>query len=188
MTRPPFDPWLAGRPRDRRGLPVPYVNMWGDEREVPSRIEFDPLVGERAVFIDDEQSVRVPDFTRQNAGRQRRCMVEGLCQVCARPVPWSRRCLIVSGASVQWVQVGGRQLPVVYEPWLDERCADIATAWCPALIRQERAGNLHRVPVRSTREVSLVMSHGWVDGHPDTVDNHVVIFVKVALRHLQILR
>ncbi len=192
-SRPPFDPWLNHLRRDRRGLPVPYVNLWQREDGVAEldrvRLDHDPNVGMRAVFQDDAD-LPVPNFTKQNLGRQRECMTVGLCQVCARPVPWSRRNIVVSSISVEWVDVGGREVPVVFEPWLDDRCAEIATRWCPALIRRTREDNLTLIRIRSQREAQLVVSKGWVEGpfEEETRRNPVAMWAKVALLNARIER
>jgi hypothetical protein len=161
--RPAFDPWLSHLRRDRRGLPVPYVNRWGGEDVARLSVAYDRHAQGRAVFLDDSAELE-PDFTAQNMGRQRECMATGRCQVCHRPIPWSRRNLVVAPLSVEWISMQGRQVPVIFEPWLDDRCADIAVNWCPALIRRRRDEQLTVVPIRSQREVQLVVSTGWVEG------------------------
>lgn len=189
-TRPAFGPRLAHLRRDRRGLPVPYVNRWGVTEDLDRlRVDYDQHVRQRAVFYDDD-GLDVPNFTSQNMGRQRQVMVEGLCQVCGRPVPWSRRNLVVAPNSVEWVHVNGREVPVVFEPWLDDMCADIAVNWCPALIRRRRDEQLVVVPVRSPRDVQLVVSTGWVGGphEAETRANPVAMWVKIALLRHNIVR
>jgi hypothetical protein len=185
--RPAFDPWLSHLRRDRRGLPVPYVNRWGSEDLHRVTIAYDPHVRQRAAFLDDSQET-VPDFTAQNMGRQRRCMVVGLCQVCARPVPWSRRNLVIAPNSVEQITVGNRLVSAVFEPWLDDRCAEIATKWCPALIRRRREEQLTVIPVRSQREAQLVVSTGWINGPlaDETRRHPVAMWVKVALLKVQV--
>lgn len=189
--RPPFDPWLAHLRRDRRGLPVPYVNRWGPEVADRMSVAYCRYADGDAIFLDDAGE-EVPDFTHQNMGRQRECMAGGLCQVCARPVPWSRRNLVIAPDSVEWVRVAGRvgEVPVVFEPWLDDRCAQIALQWCPALIRRRRGEQLDLVQVRSPRDAQLVVSTGWVDGHLEarTRANHVAMWIKVVLLRHQILQ
>lgn len=186
MVLPAFDPWLSHLRRDRRGLAVPYVNLWGEETPDRIHVAHDPNVGQRAAFLDDADA-EVPDFTRQNMGRQRRCMALGLCQVCERPVPWSRRNVVISGVSVEWVPVAGQIRPVIFEPWLDDRCAEIATRWCPALIRRHHGDDLTVLPVRQG-DVQLVVSTGWVEGQPDTRTDMVAMWVKVALLRHNIVR
>lgn len=186
MSRPTFDPWLANLRRDRRGLPVPYINLWGEQTEDNTRIAFDLHVDRDAMFIDDAEDG--PNFLKQSPQRQRECMTMGLCQVCGRPVPWSRRNLVVSGISVDFVTVQGRQRAVLTEPWLDDRCAEIATKWCPGLIRRQHRDDLTVVPVRSQREAQLVISSGWIEGplEAETKATPVAMWVKVILLGLEI--
>lgn len=187
MSRPDPFPWLDHLRRDRRGLPVPYVNAWGEESVERASVAYDPLVGAPAVFFADHGEV--PDFTRQNPQRQRRCVVEGLCQVCGKPVPWSRRNLVIASLSVQWHWVGNlrREVPVTHEPWLCDRCCAVAVGWCPALIRRRREEQLEVVKVRSQKEVQLIVSSGAIDGHPDA-GTEVRIWAKLRLLSVDIQR
>jgi hypothetical protein len=153
--------WLAHLRRDPRGFPIPWINRWGPETAACTRVAYDPHVGRRAVFHNDHGEV--PDFTRQSMQRQRQAMVLGLCQVCARPTPWSRRNLVVADSTAEMIEVDGRQVGAVSEPWLDDRCAAIATLLCPALIRRRHEDNFRVLPVRSPREVTLAVSTGRVD-------------------------
>jgi hypothetical protein len=141
---------------------VPYINLWGEQTLANTYVEHDPNVHRAAVYVQDADDG--PNFFKQSPQRQRECMVRGLCQVCARPVPWSRRNLVISGVSVEFVTVEGQQRVVVFEPWLDDRCAQIAVKWCPALIRRSSADDLTVVPIRSQREAQLVVSDGWIEG------------------------
>lgn len=180
--RPSTSPRLDHLLKDRRGLPVPYINAWGDESPERMRIDFDRRVGMRAAFYDDHGDV--PDFTRQAVQRQRECMVDGLCQVCARPVPWSRRFLVVAAMSVDMVQVDGVGLvAAVSEPWLDERCALIATRWCPDLIRRRRGERLQLIRVRSAGQVQLTTGTGWIEGplEEETKRDPVAMYVRAIL-------
>lgn len=157
-------PWLSHLRRDRRGLPVPWINAWGLEDPERMRVDYDRAVRHWALFCDDDPDGE-PDFTRQNMGRQREAVMGGLCQVCARLVPWSRRRLVVAALSVETVDVPelGR-VPVVTEPWLCQRCAEFAVTVCPALIRRSRDEQLQIVEITSRRQVRVVLSHGYVDG------------------------
>ena len=182
--------FLAHLRRDRRGLPVPYVNRWGKE-EIPERIyiEHDRGCGQPGVFYRDDD-LDVPDFTAQNMGRQRECMTAGLCQVCGRFVPWSRRFLVVAALSVETIQLGGRRVAVVFEPWLDQRCAEFAIEQCPALIRRTREEQLTLVPVTSKREVQLIVSTGWVEGPCEAESRRVqpAMWAKLALTGVRYVR
>jgi hypothetical protein len=187
-------PWLSHLPTDRRGLPVPWVNAWGPED--PSRVRIDRellpwnwglSIDSWGMFIDDDRDAG-PDFTRQEPGRQRRAVLEGLCQVCARPVPWSRRWLVVAGLSVERIEVDGRSVPVVVEPWLCQRCAEFAVTVCPALIRRTREEDLTLVEVTSKRQVEVFMSRGWVEGALEAESRRLRPFMwaKIALTGVRI--
>jgi hypothetical protein len=186
--RPDAFPWLRHLRTDRRGLPVPYVNAWGAEKDL--RVDHDQSVGRPAVFFDDHGDV--PDFTRQSFQRQRRCMVDGLCQVCGKPVPWSRRNIVLANMSIEWVWVTDlrREVPVIHEPWLCDRCCAIATTWCPALIRRARGEKLQVIAVRSPRDVQQVVSVGSVSqpGLEWTVRKPVAMWVKLRLLSTDIVR
>jgi hypothetical protein len=175
-------PRLAHLRRDRRGLPVPFVNNWGPEDPARYAVMPDRTVGRDALFLDDHDQA-VPDFTRQSMQRQRLCVVDGLCQVCTRPVPWSRRFLVVSDISIDVIDLGGEQWVALTEPWLDEECAAVAVERCPALVRRTRADNLSVVKVTSRRQVRLVVSTGWVEGPLEaaTRANPVAMWVKILL-------
>lgn len=169
--------------RDRRGLPVPYINHWGPERLDRMSIRPDVTVRMNAVFWDDEGETE-PDFTQQNIQRQRECMAYGLCQVCARQVPWSRRFLVVSSISVETIEVEGLGERVsLTEPWLDEECARVAIEHCPGLIRRHRDEDLQVAKITSARQVQMVASTGWLDGplEAQTRADPVAMWIKLLL-------
>lgn len=172
---------------DKRGFPVPWINLWGLEDPERMSIEHDPMVGGPAMVLHD-QCQQIPDFTRMNMQRQRAAMVAGLCQVCARGVPWSRRFLVVSDISAERVVVDGRGVTVLSEPWLDERCARFALDHCPALIRRHRRDALSLVAVTSPRTVRLVVSRGWVEGPLEAESKRVqpAMWVKLWLMDLDV--
>ena len=182
-------PWLTHLRRDRRGIPVPTINTWGHESDVTRwRIAHDSHVGRPGVYFDDDPDAP-PDFTHQNPGRQREAVLDGRCQVCWRDVPWSRRRLVIADLSVSWIDLPaapGRQVPVVTEPWLCERCATFAVRVCPALIRRTRDEHLTVVEVTSRRDVEIVISHGWIEGPLEEESRRVqpAMWVKILLlRH-----
>jgi len=156
--------WLTHLRTDRRGLPVPYVNLWGAEDPTRMRIAYDRHTDSEAFFLDDDDQ-EIPNFTRQNMGRQRECMVDGLCQVCHRQVPWSRRLLVISRMSVEPINVPQLgDVVAIHEPWLCHRCARFAIDVCPALIRRTREDELKLIQVSSQMDVSMVVSRGWIEG------------------------
>lgn len=157
--------WLQHLRCDRRGIPVPWINRWvapgtgGELAPDRVRIRRDRWVGGPGLF-EVERPGDVPDFTRQDMGRQRESTIAGLCQVCGRPVPWARRLLVVADIATQVVDIDGvGEALVLTEPWLDRICARFALEHCPALIRRTRdehltlavrhepgPGGPHRVP------------------------------------------
>lgn len=152
--------------RDRRGLPVPYINQWGAESVERYRLDYDTNVARLAVWLDDDPNGD-PDFTRQHMGRQRECATQGLCQVCRAHVPWSRRFLAVAAMSVERITVPGvsrDEVAVITEPWLCQRCAEFAATTCPDLIRRTRDESLSIVAITSKTQVRLVVSTGYIDG------------------------
>lgn len=163
MTRE-IPPWLNHLRRDRRGLPVPHINLWGDADDSSRfRIEDDEYVNQKAVFFRDDYAGD-PDFTKQSFQRQRECMLGGLCQVCSRPVPWRRRLLVLGDLSTETVTIDGAEHVAVTEPWLDTRCAEFALTHCPALIRRRRDEGLTLVEVESSDQVTFAASTGYIDG------------------------
>lgn len=177
-------PWLSHLRCDRRGLPVPFVNRWGKQEKTELlSIRWDRTVDMAAVFYDDNGETE-PDFNHQNMQRQRQCMAEGLCQVCGRPVPFSRRTLVLSGISTEQIQLGGRGALVVTEPWLCRRCAMFATTYCPALIRRRHDEDLQIISVTTRRQFELTVSRGWVDGPLEAESRRVqpAMWTKVLLR------
>lgn len=155
------DTWLGHLRRDRRGIPVPWINRWGPESVEATEIRYDPHAGQLALFHDDHGEV--PDFTAQNMGRQRQAVACGLCQVCGRPVPWSRRFLVLSRISAEHVTAAGRVMLAISEPWLDQRCALLATTTCPALIRLKSTEEIQLLAVTAKRQVERVLSVGALD-------------------------
>jgi hypothetical protein len=176
--------WLRDRPTDRRGIPVPYINQWGAEAPDRWRIAHDRHVHGPALFLDDDPDGE-PDFTRQNMARQRECMVQGLCQVCAHRVPWSRRWLVVADVTTNNISALGQDVAVIHEPWLCQRCAEFALEHCPALIRRRRTERLLLVPVPRAGDVRVFVSKGYVDPPAACAEEsrrvQPAMWVKVAL-------
>jgi hypothetical protein len=168
--------------RDRRGLPVPYVNAWGAEDPARVRIAYDRHVRGIAVFHDEDPDGQ-PDFTRQDMGRQRECIIGGLCQVCARPVAWANRYLVFAALSIAVIDFGGREMPVITEPWLCRDCCAYAVQVCPALIRRRRDEEMAVVRVTSPSQVRIIVSKGWVEGPAEAESRRLlpVMWAKILL-------
>lgn len=166
-----------------RGLPAPYINRRGaGETERDWYLRYDRNVGTIAAHMADQDGAPI-DFTHQCIQRQRECVIRGLCQVCARPVAWPDRRLVLSSVSVESVEVEGRVVPVVTEPWLCPDCGDFALSTCPALIRRGRDEDLRLVTVTKPEDCRIVLSSGWIEGPYEaaTKTNPVVMWAKVLL-------
>jgi len=171
-----------------RGLPVPYINRWGyEEREIDWGIRYDRNLGEVAAYMANQLGAP-PDFRHQCIQRQRECVLLGRCQVCFRAVDWPDRRLVVSSVSVEMVEVQGRQVAVVTEPWLCPDCCKFATAVCPALIRRGRDEDLHVVEMSSPADCRVVLSHGWIEGRYEaaTKANPVAMWAKILLLNVAV--
>lgn len=171
-----------------RGLPVPYVNRWGDgEHDTDWSIRYDRNLGDIAAYMADQPGGPA-DFRHQCVQRQRECVLLGLCQVCRRPVPWPDRRVVVSSVSVETVDVEGQRVPVVTEPWLCPDCAEFATATCPALIRRGRDEDLTVVTLDAPTDCRIVVSHGWIEGRHEaaTRANPVAMWAKILLLNVSV--
>jgi len=174
---------LAHLRRDNVGRPVPYVNIIG-AHDIPDRghIAYDRHIGQIGAYYKDDPDGE-PNFLRQSIQRQRECAYRGLCQVCARPVPWPDRALVISTVSVEAIDLHDRRVAVVTEPWLCPDCADFATRVCPALIRRRHDDDLTVLPVTSPDHCQLVLSRGWIEGPYEaaTCASNVAMWCKVLL-------
>lgn len=178
--------------RDRRGLPVPFVNRWGKgEHLLRLKVEFDPFVGGPAVFYEDELEPE-PDFTAQNFGRQRACVIGGLCQVCARKLAWHERNVVISSVSTEQVTTPGpiHGGVVITEPWLCDFCCTFAMEVCPALIRRKKADDMTRVRLVSKNDADIYVSTGSIEGPlaEETKQRPVALWAKIALPRIVIER
>lgn len=170
-----------------RGLSVPYINRLGTgEQPEDWSIRYDRNLGAVAAFMADQDGA--PDFTRQCIQRQRECVLLGLCQVCRRALDWPDRRLVVSSVSVETVEVAGRWVPVVTEPWLCPECAEFATAVCPALIRRGRNEDLRVVNVYGPDGFRIVISRGWIEGRYEaaTKAEPVAMWAKILLLNVDL--
>lgn len=166
---------------DDRGTPVPYVARWGPERLDAVAIKVDRAVG-TAVFLPDEDQT-VPDLQHMSYQRQRECVTEGLCQICKRRVPWSRRFLALSDQRIEETMVRGRRNATTIEPWLDQRCAEYAIEHHPELIRAQPDEDIRLVAITTKRDVMYGFSRGYADGVLEGVDEALqpVLWMEILL-------
>jgi hypothetical protein len=107
---------LAHRPV-WHGMPVPYINVWGDERDEHKTVPMlDPVIGQLCWFNAPLQLPETgePDLGQQSLQRQRRVVIEGLCQVCGRPLPLGPRWLIAGRGTYERIEWNGRPVPAVH--------------------------------------------------------------------------
>jgi hypothetical protein len=171
-----------------RGLPAPYVNRRGtSETEDDWYLRYDRNAGAIAAHMADQDGAPI-DFTHQCIQRQRECVVRGLCQVCARPIAWPDRRLALSSVSVETIDLQGRTVPVVTEPWLCPDCADFAVHTCPALIRRGHDEDLHLVAMTGPADCQIVLSSGWIEGRYEaaTKASPVVMWAKILLPNVTV--
>lgn len=150
--------------RDRRGLPVPYVNAWGPENPGRLYVAHDIHVNQRAIFADETGEL-IPDFTRQNMARQRRCVRLALCQVCGEDTGWPKLAVVGDHRTAIW---DGQPVLLVGEPLLCAPCADFALTTCPSLIRRRTTKEISLVVVDSPDQYALDLSSGWAEGPIET--------------------
>jgi hypothetical protein len=156
---------LSNRPTDRRGLPVPYINIWGNVDKPGSwELRHDRNVHQRAAFYVDDMTAP-PDFTKQSPQRQREIVVNGMCQVCARELGNGERWLALSPISVQTIEVRGiGPHAAISEPWLCADCCTFAVDTCPALIRRAHNEELIKVQLPADLPFSVTIGKGWIEG------------------------
>lgn len=136
---------LDDLPRDRRGLPVPYVAAWSSEHWAVAR--WDPLIPGRqmALFTAGRMGRGTPCFDVVNEPRQRESVMTGRCQVCRDPLDRDRRTGIPIGflpqSAIDEETIGRLDGdPVTAEPLCCESCARFVVEHCCVLARRPAKG------------------------------------------------
>jgi hypothetical protein len=117
----------------QREVPVPFVASWSSE--MPDfRVRPEPLIqGKPAIFRGGgRRGEGTPIFGKMDPGRQRLCVLRGLCQVCSKPIvgtPWMA--LFLEDADLD-----GETISVVREPAACTECMAVALQLCPGLRRK----------------------------------------------------
>lgn len=173
-----------------KGVPVPYVAAWSQERETNVAsgdliLRSDVLTGAVQLRYRDEQAAdrdrhgvlwhRVawapgqgrPLFADVHTTRQRHAMSRARCQVCARPAEiWMTPALLWN----EHLAEHGPDAPYsTNDPPVCRRCALLAAAYCPELGR----GHLYLVPrtwaITGVRgQIADPIDGGF--GHPSVLD------------------
>lgn len=109
-----------------RGMPVPATAAWSAEIG-DGWVGHCSLAGQPALMMPERQGQGEPLFKNPHPVRQRRAMLHGLCDVCARPLRY--RTKILAGA----IRSGARGLPAAAtnEPLVCRPCYVLAARYCP---------------------------------------------------------
>src|ERR1051326_1584439 len=110
--------------------------MWSAEEEY--FVGICPWFKVPAICQREAQGQGTPKFGRPHAVRQRKMMLFGLCDVCAKPLRDSTK---ISMSNLRGNSYEGRVFTQV-EPLLHVQCAKLSLKHCPSLQRQRAAGTL----------------------------------------------
>lgn len=142
------------------GLPVPYINCWGDEVDDHQwTMGYDPNVGQQAWFTGPARGGGA-FLAKQCLQRQREIAVHGLCQVCRREITKDRWLMVWAENATTLVEHGDRATIMCEEPWLCTRCVPVVLNICPGIKKRDRTVGLRVVRVHHHR---LLVSNGWHD-------------------------
>lgn len=158
-----------------RGLPVPYINCWGDEVDEHAwRIDTDPNVREPVFFTGGTRGEGDAFLAKQCLQRQRECVIKELCQVCRRRL--THKWLFVWSASTAKVEleVAGTtvEVPAVSEPFMCTKCVPYVLSICPGVRRR-----LDELLIMRVRHHKVLLSRGWHDDHGEDVQ--AVMWAKI---------
>lgn len=170
---------LAGCLRTAGGMPVPWAAAWSSETGYEARP--DPLLQARGV----QQACMFeagggagqghPKLAMISPARQRASVIETRCQVCRVQLaetgpPWdpplwladlrsrqtSAADVLLDESGKQAAMVGGKAVPLIYEPWLCEPCLLYSLRVCKGLLAMRRRGSLTLWRVRDALPVLTV--------------------------------
>lgn len=132
----------------------PTPRIVGQYLSFPDEVPSDRVLG--ALWQrETETETGQPEFSQVSTPRQRRCMIENLCQVCGDPLGdgpfhW----LMPSPQFTRLVTHGDTIAPPVCED-----CANRAASWCPALTRQ----GFERLLVQAMTPVAILGEWAHID-------------------------
>lgn len=143
-------------------MTVPYIVMWSEEQELPTRIVESPRGGIRFAdeVIGDRDRYGVlwtrtssgagrgrPKFAVMHSLRQRRAMRRLLCQICGQPADQDERGILWLLPDRTEGRPGWPNGQWVVEPPVCRPCAPIAATLCPALRRGHVAVRVRSAPI-----------------------------------------
>lgn len=127
--------WRAP-PATWKGLIVPFVALWSSEQVMTSVVE--DRLSVQALVPEQTVPGGFPILGRMECRRQRRAVLDSLCQVCAKPLGrwrWSPAFgrAVGEGFPKRWLGDGFLRS----EPPSCRRCAAIAVRICPGLLKRK---------------------------------------------------
>jgi hypothetical protein len=126
-----------------------------------------------------------PDFGKYDEEKLRRCIHGRYCHVCTRKADPLLICVpkVRAITESQHIEVGGRVVPMVVQPWVCAECLKYAAHACPPL---RKAIDEKRGVVAFVDEAQLVVTY-WKPADPKDPTPPpgatVISFLKVALVH-----
>ncbi len=162
-------------------VPVPWTVGWTGEDSFS--VERCPIAGHRAICQIEAPGVGKPAFGKPHWNRQRKCIAEGRCDLCAKPLKLATK---VSLSHARPVGHGAEGLAILQvEPLLHRACAATSLKHCPSLRRDVEAGTLMVRQVTRYRVQFVVMapefiSH-YVPGFGAKINDRIVGAAKVEL-------
>lgn len=111
--------------------------MWSAEEEY--FVGICPWFKVPAICQKEAQGEGVPRFGRPHAVRQRKMMLFGLCDLCAKPLRNSSK-ISLSDAFIRGFPE--ERVLTQVEPLLHVECARLSLEYCPSLQRQREGGRL----------------------------------------------
>lgn len=161
--------------------PVPWTASWTDE--FPYFVARCPHAKMLAIrqpqFHLTERNAAKPLYKNPNFDRQRKAVILGLCDLCARPLK-GHTAISLSQAKHDAMIGGMAQV----EPMMHKRCARIALQNCPSLRKQQAEDRLYVRMITRWRPRLLVMLPKAIEEHVPGYTGpkeHVIGMAKVEL-------
>jgi hypothetical protein len=160
---------------------VPWTVSWtGEEKQFVGPCPYSRMM---ALRIPDAPGIGKPQFGKPHSDRQRKCIAEERCDLCAKPLRLSTK-VSLSHARVNEKGALGPCVMQV-EPMVHRACALICIEQCPSLRRDINAGSLMvRQVLRSRVQFAIMgveyIQHYVPDYHPKP-EERIVGHAKVEL-------
>lgn len=170
-------PQIAALPRNHADIPVTFTAAWTSELHVEIRPDplLQPIMGDAlAYFSSGAQGDGEPRIVLPHPERVRRCVIEGLCQVCGQPLAAGPRWVCDIRLGEEWFRVGKRLVPLLIDAWTCISCLDYSIRNCPNLSSRK---HLNVLRVYEWLPVPTLERPKWI---PDDIPYGPIGFVKIA--------